>query len=245
MENLERGYHPDQHCLVTVSLSMPYRPSDWKGEGDPCWKLIAGVIELQPGTWPAEAAPVRRKETSAAAVDDRQIGNALKKVFGFESFRPHQEDIVRAIIQGQDCFIVMPTGGGKSLCFQLPARLLPGTGLVVSPLISLMKDQVDAAKGNGLRAAFINSSQTDQERVRVFRALEDGRLDLLYVSPERFAMESFLSVIKRSSLCLAAIDEAHCVSDSPRPRNKGVLKDESARSPGISTVTLRKNTGLN
>jgi ATP-dependent DNA helicase RecQ len=213
MEKLEKGYQPGQHCLITVSLSMPYRPSDWKGEGDPCWKLIAGVIELQPGMWAGKEGRDRRGKKPIATIADGQVSGALKRVFGFDSFRPYQEEIVRAIVQGQDCFIVMPTGGGKSLCFQLPAHLLPGTGLVVSPLISLMKDQVDAAKGNGLRAAFINSSQTDQERIKVFRELQEGRLDLLYVSPERFAMETFLNALKRASLCLAAIDEAHCVSE--------------------------------
>ncbi|MBI5602052.1 MAG: ATP-dependent DNA helicase RecQ, partial [Deltaproteobacteria bacterium] len=137
----------------------------------------------------------------------------LKKVFGFDSFRPLQQEVVRAILDGRDCFVVMPTGGGKSLCFQLPAHLLPGTCLVISPLISLMKDQVDAARGNGLRAAFLNSSQADQERLKVLSELMAGRLDLLYVSPERLAMETFFNNLKRANLCLMAIDEAHCISE--------------------------------
>ncbi len=142
-----------------------------------------------------------------------RLYTALKKVFGFDSFRPLQQEVVRAILDGRDCFVVMPTGGGKSLCFQLPAYLLPGTCLVISPLISLMKDQVDAAQENGLRAAFINSSQTDQERLKVLSELQAGRLDLLYVSPERLAMETFLNHLKRAPLCLVAIDEAHCISE--------------------------------
>ena len=219
VEKLERGYRPGSHCLVTVSLSMPYRPAGWKEEGDPCWKLIAGVIELDPGSWAEARIPhlPRPQEDQEGApstsTTDEQVKGALKRIFGFASFRPHQEEVVRAILQGRDCFVVMPTGGGKSLCFQLPAHLMPGTCLVVSPLISLMKDQVDAAQGNGLRAAFINSTQTDPERIRVFRDLQGGRLDLLYVSPERFAMETFLNNLKRAPLCLAAIDEAHCVSE--------------------------------
>ena len=221
VEKLERGYRPGQHCLVTASLSMPFRPADWKGDGLPCWKLIAGVVELDPGAWPEDRVPSPPAggktppagKKPATDIDDERIKAALKKVFGFDSFMPHQEEVVRAILRGQDCFVVMPTGGGKSLCFQLPAHLLPGTCMVVSPLISLMKDQVDAARSNGLRAAFINSSQTDQERIGVFRDLEAGRLDLLYVSPERFAMETFLNNLKRVSLCLAAIDEAHCISE--------------------------------
>jgi ATP-dependent DNA helicase RecQ len=220
VEKLERGYRPGAHCLITVSLSMPYRPAGWGEEGDPCWKLIAGVIELDHGSWgddrallPSPCLQEDRASPRASPVTDEQVRTALKKIFGFDSFRPHQEECVRAILKGRDCFVVMPTGGGKSLCFQLPAHLLPGTCLVVSPLISLMKDQVDAARENGLRAAFINSTQTDQERIRVFRDLQESRLDLLYVSPERFAMETFLNHLKRADLCLAAIDEAHCVSE--------------------------------
>ncbi|MGC1401294.1 MAG: DNA helicase RecQ [Thermodesulfobacteriota bacterium] len=146
-------------------------------------------------------------------MSETRLYTALKKIFGFDSFRPLQQEVVRAILDGRDCFVVMPTGGGKSLCFQLPAHLLPGTCLVISPLISLMKDQVDAARENGLRAAFINSSQTDQERLRVLGELQAGRLDLLYVSPERLAMGTFLNNLKRAPLCLVAIDEAHCISE--------------------------------
>ncbi|MEW6668071.1 MAG: DNA helicase RecQ [Thermodesulfobacteriota bacterium] len=221
VERLEGGYQPGSHCLVTASLSMPYRPEGWKGDGLPCWKLIAGVIELELGTWAGTRPPrvhagersTHSKARPFAGTDDTAIKATLKKVFGFDTFLPYQEEVVRAILRAQDCFVVMPTGGGKSLCFQLPAHLLPGTCMVISPLISLMKDQVDAARSNGLRAGFINSSQTDLERIEVFRDLEAGRLDLLYVSPERFAMETFLNNLRRASLCLAAIDEAHCISE--------------------------------
>ena len=113
----------------------------------------------------------------------------LNRVFGFPEFRPHQEDIVRTIQGGRDVFAVMPTGGGKSLCYQLPSRMLPGTTLVISPLIALMKDQVDAACKIGLRAAYLNSSQTETERTEVVGRLQKGALDLLYVAPERLAQE--------------------------------------------------------
>jgi ATP-dependent DNA helicase RecQ len=119
--------------------------------------------------------------------------DTLKKVFGFQSFRPNQEEIVKQILKGKDVFAVMPTGGGKSLCYQLPAKLMDGTTVVISPLISLMKDQVDAAVENGISAAFINSSLTSKEAASVFQDLRSNSLDLLYIAPERFAMQSFQS----------------------------------------------------
>jgi ATP-dependent DNA helicase RecQ len=138
---------------------------------------------------------------------------ALRELFGYDEFRPHQEDIVRALVAGRDAFVVMPTGGGKSLCYQLPARLRDGTALVVSPLISLMKDQVDAANANGFTAAFLNSTQEASERSEVVRALRAGQLDLLYVSPERFALEGFSDFLRTCKLSMVAIDEAHCISE--------------------------------
>ncbi len=214
LEKLERGYCPAGHCLVTVSLSMPYTPQNWSGEGTPCWKLIAGVVELEPGEWTvsrgrADILPAR----SHAGVDRERVTHTLRSVFGFDSFRPNQREIIDALTAGRDCFAVMPTGGGKSLCFQLPALLMKGCCLVISPLISLMKDQVDAACATGIRAAYINSAQTDRERIGVFEDLSRGAVDLLYVSPERLSMESFLSTLGRAHLCMAAIDEAHCVSE--------------------------------
>ncbi|MFP4106763.1 MAG: DNA helicase RecQ [Phycisphaerae bacterium] len=138
---------------------------------------------------------------------------ALRKHFGFDTFRPNQELIIRAIFDRRDVFAVMPTGGGKSLCYQLPAVVMDGTCVVVSPLISLMKDQVDAANANGIAAEFINSSQTAHDRREVYRKMMSGTLDLLYVAPERFAMDNFLRSLKQIKLCLFAIDEAHCISE--------------------------------
>jgi len=144
---------------------------------------------------------------------DGDFSAALSDVFGFHSFRANQEEIVRGIMAGRDVFAVMPTGGGKSLCYQLPAYLLDGTCVVVSPLISLMKDQVDAAKANGLAAEYLNSSLDDAERIRVSRELSGGRLDLLYVAPERFGAPGFMDVLKTVPISLFAIDEAHCISE--------------------------------
>ena len=142
--------------------------------------------------------------------DPREI---LWTVYGYRDFRPHQEGIVHAILEGRDGFVVMPTGGGKSLCYQLPAHIMPGTCLVVSPLISLMKDQVDAARANGLRAAYLNSAQTGSERSATTAELVAGELDLLYVSPERFAAEGFTATIQQVDIAFVAIDEAHCISE--------------------------------
>ena len=136
----------------------------------------------------------------------------LRSVFGYGAFRPHQEEIVATLVRGEDAFVLMPTGGGKSLCFQVPALHRPGTAIVVSPLISLMKDQVDALCANGVRAACYNSSLGAAEARRVLAALHRGELDLLYVAPERLLGEDFLARLAELPIALFAVDEAHCVS---------------------------------
>ncbi|NTW67745.1 MAG: DNA helicase RecQ [Nitrospirae bacterium] len=141
------------------------------------------------------------------------VHHTLRTVFGFESFRPNQEMIVSAILNKRDVFAVMPTGGGKSLCYQLPALLLQGTTIIISPLISLMKDQVDAARANGIAAAFMNSSLGQREITDLYRELKSNRLKILYIAPERFAMPQFLETLKGIPLALFAIDEAHCISE--------------------------------
>ncbi|GBE04705.1 ATP-dependent DNA helicase RecQ [bacterium BMS3Abin10] len=139
--------------------------------------------------------------------------DTLKKVFGFEDFRPNQEAIIKNILRKKDVFAVMPTGGGKSLCYQLPAKIMNGTTVVISPLISLMKDQVDAALENGISAAFLNSSLKPREMTAVYRTLRSHALELLYIAPERFALSDFLETLKNVPISLFAIDEAHCVSE--------------------------------
>ncbi len=139
-------------------------------------------------------------------------GQTLQEVFGYSEFRPQQQEIVDALISGQDAFVLMPTGGGKSLCFQIPALHRDGVAIVVSPLISLMKDQVDALVANGVRAAFYNSSLKAEESRQVLAKLHAGELDLLYVAPERLLKDSFLDRLESLPIALFAIDEAHCVS---------------------------------
>lgn len=144
--------------------------------------------------------------------DKQQAQKILREVFGYDSFRHPQQEIVEGLIKGEDAFVIMPTGGGKSLCFQIPALCRPGVAIVVSPLISLMKDQVDALRSNGVRAAFYNSSLGPKEAARVLAMMYDGSLDLLYMAPERLMTDSFLQRLKELPISLFAIDEAHCVS---------------------------------
>ncbi|MCZ6691305.1 MAG: DNA helicase RecQ [Planctomycetota bacterium] len=136
----------------------------------------------------------------------------LRAIFGFDTFRTGQEAVISEIVSGGDALVLMPTGGGKSLCYQIPAIVRPGTGIVVSPLIALMKDQVDALRQAGVRAAFLNSTLEPHEARQVERKLLDGELDLLYAAPERLLMDRTLSLLDRIQIALFAIDEAHCVS---------------------------------
>ncbi len=142
-----------------------------------------------------------------------EILKTLRTVFGFQTFRPNQEGIIGSILDKQDVFAVMPTGGGKSLCYQLPALMMNGTTIVISPLISLMKDQVDAALENGIPAAFMNSSLSSEEISGVYQKMKYNKIKLLYIAPERFAMQHFLETLKNLPVSFFAIDEAHCVSE--------------------------------
>ena len=136
----------------------------------------------------------------------------LKHVFGYDNFRGDQAAIVDRVINGGDALVLMPTGGGKSLCYQVPALVREGTGIVVSPLIALMQDQVDALLELGVKAAFLNSTQDWREARAVEQAFVEGRLDLLYVAPERLLTDRCLQLLDRGRIALFAIDEAHCVS---------------------------------
>lgn len=138
--------------------------------------------------------------------------SVLKRVFGYTEFRSGQKSVIDAITQGQDALVIMPTGGGKSLCYQIPAFLRHGMALIVSPLISLMKDQVDQLKANGVSAAFLNSSLTMEEQRQLFTQMAQGELAFLYVSPERALTSDFLLRLSDVPLSLIAIDEAHCIS---------------------------------
>ncbi|QSX37582.1 DNA helicase RecQ [Shewanella sedimentimangrovi] len=149
-------------------------------------------------------------QTTSATED--ALAQCLHQVFGYREFRPGQREVIERLCQGQDCLVIMPTGGGKSLCYQVPALVLPGVALVVSPLISLMKDQVDSLLQSGVAAAFLNSSQPREQSIEVLRQLRHGELKLLYVSPERLLQADFLDRLGDMHISLFAIDEAHCIS---------------------------------
>ncbi len=168
------------------------------------------------------------------------IDTTLAEVFGYHEYRPHQREIVEHIVAGGDAFVLMPTGGGKSLCFQIPALHRAGTAIVVSPLISLMKDQVDALRANGVAAAGLNSSLSAEDASQVMRDLRAGALDLLYVAPERLMLDGFLELLRTLPLSLFAIDEAHCVSQwghdfRPEYVQLGELRE---RFPGVPLIAL-------
>jgi len=171
------------------------------------------------------------------------IESALKRYWGYDSFLPLQQEAIQAICAGQDTIVVLPTGGGKSVCFQVPALVLPGLSIVVSPLLSLMKDQVDDLTELGVPAARIDSAMTESERREVFARLRARQVKILYVSPERLVTPAFLEFVKSLGVCSLAVDEAHCVSMwghdfRPEYRQLGLLRDAFPGIPiGAYTAT--------
>lgn len=173
---------------------------------------------------------------------------ALKKYFGYDTFRPMQAEIVQTVYDRRDCLVLMPTGGGKSICYQIPAVTTEGITVVVSPLISLMKDQVEALRANGIPAAFLNSSQSYSESQVIENQLFEGKLKLIYVSPEKAVSRDFLPLLKNLNISLIAVDEAHCISAwghdfRPEYAQLGFLKQQFPQIPIIAlTATADKLT---
>ena len=174
----------------------------------------------------------------------------LKKHFGFDDFLPLQEEIISSVLEGRDTLVLMPTGGGKSLCYQLPALRFDGLTLVVSPLIALMKDQVDALKANGIAAGFVNSTLSRNEIVQVEDRVRRGSLKILYVAPERLALPGFRAFMEGLNISLVAVDEAHCISEwghdfRPDYRRLGALRRELSEVPFIAlTATATERVRL-
>jgi len=174
------------------------------------------------------------------AADGSDAAEVLRRVFGYDSFRGEQQEIIEHVIGGGDALVLMPTGGGKSLCYQIPALVRPGVGVVISPLIALMQDQVDALTAVGVRAGFLNSTQDPDERRMVEQAFLSGELDLLYLAPERLRLESTRQLLDRGEISLFAIDEAHCVSQwghDFRPDYLG-LSTLHERWPAVPRIAL-------
>ncbi|MAY49911.1 MAG: DNA helicase RecQ [Microbacterium sp.] len=192
-----------------------------------------------------EWMPPPEPEATVAASAHRDFAGAdpaavLHEVYGYDAFRGEQADIVSHVIAGGDAVVLMPTGGGKSVCYQVPALVRPGTGLVVSPLIALMHDQVDALVANGVAAAYLNSTQTPAERSAVEQAYLRGALDLLYIAPERLSLPQTTAFLQRGRLSVIAVDEAHCVSQwghDFRP-DYLALGDLDERFPGVPRIAL-------
>jgi ATP-dependent DNA helicase RecQ len=199
-------------------------PLDW-GDGP-----STPVVAAAPASAPKKATPSRYATA----------GEALHTVFGYDAFRGDQAAIVEQVIGGGDAVVLMPTGGGKSITYQVPALVREGTGLVISPLIALMHDQVDALRANGVNAAYLNSTQAASERAEVERAYLAGELDLIYVAPERLSSPATTRLLQRGVLSVIAIDEAHCVSQwghDFRP-DYLALGDLGERFPGVPRMAL-------
>ncbi|MBO0852197.1 MAG: DNA helicase RecQ [Nocardia sp.] len=196
---------------------------------------------------PAETLATGRPEPPRTAEDDA-AQEILQRVFGYDSFRGLQREIVDQVVDGGDALVLMPTGGGKSLCYQIPALVRPGVGVVISPLIALMQDQVDALTALGVRAGFLNSTQYPDERRTVEARFVAGELDLLYLAPERLRLESTADLLDRAKVSVFAIDEAHCVSQwghdfRPDYLELSVLHERWPDVPRIAlTATATENT---
>ncbi|MGM0433548.1 MAG: DNA helicase RecQ [Pseudomonadota bacterium] len=187
--------------------------------------------------------------SAAAETDFEQAAHrTLRDVFGYERFRGRQLEIIRSLVEGRNALVLMPTGGGKSLCYQVPALLRPGLAVVVSPLIALMRDQVEALQHNGVRAACLNSSLDPVMQRDIEQSALEGELDLLYVAPERLLTESMLGLLERAEIGLFAIDEAHCVSQwghdfRPEYMKLDVLRQRFPQVPRIAlTATADQRT---
>jgi ATP-dependent DNA helicase RecQ len=195
----------------------PGRVSEMAGQGEAlsgklCFNLGTATTSGPPASPAAESPLLDGEERARESASRMDATGALRKHFGFEEFLDGQEHVVGEILAGRDGLVVMPTGGGKSLCYQLPAMCLDGVTLVVSPLIALMKDQVDGLVAKGVSATLINSTLSPEEQRDRIARMRKGEFKLVYVAPERFRADGFVAAMKEVGVALLAIDEAHCLS---------------------------------
>ena len=224
----------DPYADAVWADDEPPPEDDWEPPAD-AWSPPSDDQWMPPP--PAAAAPPTPRATPSRFAT---AAEALHTVFGYETFRGNQAAAIDQVIAGGDAVVLMPTGGGKSLIYQIPALVRRGTGLVVSPLIALMHDQVDALVANGVRAAYLNSTQAAPQRAAVERAYLSGELDLIYVAPERLSSTATRALLQRGTLSVIAIDEAHCVSQwghDFRP-DYLMLGDLGEQFPGVPRVAL-------
>jgi ATP-dependent DNA helicase RecQ len=184
-----------------------------------------------------------KNELESRVLMSARMHSVLRQYFGYTAFRPLQEEIIRDVLDRKDVFVLMPTGGGKSICYQLPSLLMDGVTVVVSPLISLMKDQVDGLEANGIAAACLNSTQNARETRDVKTAFLENRLKILYVAPERLMMPGTFAFLKKGKVSLFAIDEAHCISEwghdfRPEYRKLKLLRDSKTGFPDVPVIAL-------
>ncbi|ANJ28003.1 DNA helicase RecQ [Agromyces aureus] len=247
---MSRNPEPDPYDGVPWPLDEFEPPADeWVPPVDDGWAPPAddefrSAQRSTPASTPAAAtarvASARPGSVQAAPARFASAEEALHTVFGYDAFRGEQAEIIAQVADGGDAVVLMPTSGGKSLCYQIPSLLREGTGIVVSPLIALMHDQVDALQRNGVRAAYLNSSQQSFERAEVERAYLAGELDLLYIAPERLSSEPVKRFLQQGTVALFAIDEAHCVAQwghDFRP-DYLALSELSERWPDVPRIAL-------
>ncbi len=235
--------------LATIQENIQATPLPHELSGSPSPQALRLLANRGPA--PQGSREVTRPNDMpelAPAPQLQAARQALKRYYGYDNFRPMQGDIIQHILAGKDTVVLMPTGGGKSVCFQIPAVVSEGTCIVVSPLIALMKDQVEALKANGIAAAYINSSVGQSEANDIARAAVSGHLKLLYVSPEKLLSDGFLQFLNRVNISLFAIDEAHCISSwghdfRPEYTQLGQLRTHFPNTPIVAlTATADRLT---
>ena len=240
---MSRHTGDDPYADIPWDVDELTPPDEYDSAPPPEFDGYAGALARATAATPPAAAPSSSAPRRPRLGRDRTGEDAravLKDVFGYDDFRGDQAAIVDQVVSGGDAVVLMPTGGGKSITYQIPALVRPGTGLVVSPLIALMHDQVDALVANGVNAAYLNSTQSAGERASVEQAYLAGDLDLLYVAPERLSAASTTALLQRGALSVIAIDEAHCVSQwghDFRP-DYLALGDLAERFPGVPRMAL-------